>query len=225
MAPPFQRARKPEEREERITRLLDSAHAMLREGMPVADLSLNGLARRAGMAKSNVYRYFESREAVLLALLEAEWAAWSHALVAEWPEAVACGVTADAVADRLARTLSARPLLGALTAVLPTVLEQNLSEAALARFKRAAHALVSGIGADLAARAPGPSAAAYAELVVHLSMVVAGVYPNAYPNPVVARVLEADPTLQTLFRRDYEQDLRRISRALLREMEGAAGTP
>ena len=224
MAPPFQRARKPEEREERIARLLDSAHAMLLEGMPVAALSLNGLAKRAGMAKSNVYRYFESREAVLLALLQGEWAAWSRALVTDWPEDPV-GVTAHAVADRLARTLAARPLLGALTAVLPTVLEQNLSEAAIARFKREAHALVSAVGADLAARAPGPSAAAYAELVLQLSMVVAGVYPNAFPHGAVARVLEADPALRSVFQRDYEGDLRRIGLALLLTLDGAARAP
>lgn len=32
--------------------------------MPVAKLSLNELSRRIGLAKSNVLRYFESREAV-----------------------------------------------------------------------------------------------------------------------------------------------------------------
>ena len=30
--------------------------------MPVAELSLNELSRRVGLAKSNVLRYFESRE-------------------------------------------------------------------------------------------------------------------------------------------------------------------
>ncbi|MEU6392218.1 hypothetical protein [Streptomyces sp. NPDC046939] len=34
--------------------------------MPVAKVSLNGLSRRVGLAKSNVLRYFESREAILL---------------------------------------------------------------------------------------------------------------------------------------------------------------
>jgi hypothetical protein len=43
------------------------AAAMLRE-MPVAELSLNELSRRVGLAKSNVLRYFETREAVLLEL-------------------------------------------------------------------------------------------------------------------------------------------------------------
>ncbi|HHH28079.1 MAG TPA: TetR family transcriptional regulator [Polyangiaceae bacterium] len=39
-------------------------------------LSLNELAKRAGMAKPNIYRYLESRQAVLLALLDDRTARW-----------------------------------------------------------------------------------------------------------------------------------------------------
>jgi AcrR family transcriptional regulator len=41
--------------------------------MPVAQITLNELSRRVGLAKSNVLRYFESREAVLLELLDSAW--------------------------------------------------------------------------------------------------------------------------------------------------------
>ncbi len=44
--------------------------------MPVAKLSLNELSRRVALAKANVLRYFESREAVLLDLLDAEIRDW-----------------------------------------------------------------------------------------------------------------------------------------------------
>src|ERR1700727_3854151 len=68
----FQRARSAEQREVRRRAILDTAAAMLAE-MPVAEVTLNELSRRVGLAKSNVLRYFESREAVLLDLLGAEW--------------------------------------------------------------------------------------------------------------------------------------------------------
>ena len=67
----FQRARNEEQREIRRRAILDTAAAMLDE-MSVAEVSLNELSRRVGLAKSNVLRYFESREAVLLDLLDAE---------------------------------------------------------------------------------------------------------------------------------------------------------
>ena len=71
----FQRARSEEQREARRQAILGAAAAMLAE-MPVAEVTLNELSRRAGLAKSNVLRYFESREAVLLELLDAAWQDW-----------------------------------------------------------------------------------------------------------------------------------------------------
>ena len=71
----FQRARSEEQREIRRQAILDTAAAMLDE-MPVAEVSLNELSRRVGLAKSNVLRYFESREAVLLELLDGVLREW-----------------------------------------------------------------------------------------------------------------------------------------------------
>ncbi len=82
MATTFQRARSDEQRAIRRQTILDTAAAMLAE-MPVAELSLNELSRRVGLAKSNVLRYFDSREAVLLELLDS--------LTSEWLEHLAAG--------------------------------------------------------------------------------------------------------------------------------------
>lgn len=71
----FKRAKTDEQRAERRRRILETAATMLTE-MPVAKLSLNELSRRVGLAKSNVLRYFESREAVLLDLLDVELREW-----------------------------------------------------------------------------------------------------------------------------------------------------
>ena len=83
----FQRARSEEQREARRQAILAAAAAMLAE-MPVAGVTLNELSRRAGLAKSNVLRYFESREAVLLELLDAAWRDWLAQLDAELADAV-----------------------------------------------------------------------------------------------------------------------------------------
>src|SRR6202451_4812423 len=77
----FQRARSEEQREARRRAILGAATAMLAE-MPVAEVTLNELSRRVGLAKSNVLRYFESREAVLLELLDSAWQEWLTALEA-----------------------------------------------------------------------------------------------------------------------------------------------
>ena len=63
----FQRARRPEQREARRQAILDAAAAMLAESS-VTEVSLRELSKRVGLAKSNVLRYFESREEVFLEL-------------------------------------------------------------------------------------------------------------------------------------------------------------
>lgn len=78
----FRRARSEEQREIRRRAILDTAAAMLAE-MPVAEVSLNELSRRVGLAKSNVLRYFESREAVLLELLDDFLGTWLDQLGTE----------------------------------------------------------------------------------------------------------------------------------------------
>src|SRR6476659_575656 len=113
MATTFQRARSDEQRALRSQAILDTAAAMLQE-MPVADVSLNELSRRVGLAKSNVLNYFESREAVLLELSSKELTAWVEDLAAALA-GVAPTAAADERAERLVSavvsTLAARPVL------------------------------------------------------------------------------------------------------------------
>lgn len=55
------------------------AREMLAE-KSVGDISLRELADRVGLAKSNVLRYFDSREAIFLEVLDEEFGAWLSGL-------------------------------------------------------------------------------------------------------------------------------------------------
>ncbi|MDT8913074.1 TetR/AcrR family transcriptional regulator [Amycolatopsis sp. PS_44_ISF1] len=136
----FQRARTEEQREARRRAILDAASAMLDE-MPVAAVTLNELSRRAGLAKPNVVRYFESREAVLLELLDRFLREWLAELAGE----LAAGVDrsrpmterAAAVAEVLSRSLAGRVVLCELFGAQGSVLEHNVSVEVVTRYKRA----------------------------------------------------------------------------------------
>ena len=213
----FQRARSEEQRQVRRRAILDTAAAMLVE-MPVAQLRLNELSRRAGLAKSNVLRYFESREAVLLELLDIEFREW----LATLPDELADGVdaTADVPARReqlaqvIARSLATRPVLCDLVSAQAAVLERNVSSAVAARFKRAAVASVSVLaGAVLAHLSelgePG------AERFAALAMLVAGaVWTNAQPSAAMLAAYEADPALAAM-RMDVTETVREILATVL----------
>ena len=136
----FQRARSEEQREIRRQAILDTAAAML-EVMPVSEVTLNELSRRAGLAKSNVLRYFESREAILLELLDRATLLWLSELPAQLAAGVAPdgtpGERGDQLAVVLARSVAPRRELCDLLSAQASVLEHNVSTEVVARYKRA----------------------------------------------------------------------------------------
>lgn len=212
----FRRARQPEQKAERRAHVLATARAMLGEGaVDLGMLSLNELARRAGMAKSNLYRYFETREAVLLALLWEEWVSWYEHMAASYRQPARGRPMLDALVRHLARTLGARPLLCALTTALPSVLERNLSEEAIREVKMRSLASFREIGGFLASRVPALSAEQYAQLLSDGVCIIAGLYPIAFPAQASARVIAAPEF--ALFRRDLARDLERFLLALARD--------
>jgi AcrR family transcriptional regulator len=161
MATTFQRARSDEQRAVRTRAILETATAMLEE-MPVADLSLNELSRRVGLAKSNVLRYFESREAVLLELLTGALREWLDHLAADLPTAVGRGSAfprrAEQLADALAGSLVARPVLCDLISAQAGVLERNVSVEAIVRSKLTTLEDAEGFAALVRAALPELSA-------------------------------------------------------------------
>ncbi len=71
----YQRARRPEQKEERREAILAAARDLAVE-RSVRAVSLGDIAREVGLAKSNLLRYFESREEIFLTLLLREWEGW-----------------------------------------------------------------------------------------------------------------------------------------------------
>src|SRR5216684_2594323 len=120
----FQRARRPEHKQQRRVAILDAARGLARE-RGVQAVTLGDIADRVGMAKSNVLRYFETREEVYLQLTLEAYAEWSTA-VADSLEGVR-PTTPIKLADVLVDSLAERPLLCDLAAHVSSTLEHNVS--------------------------------------------------------------------------------------------------
>lgn len=214
----FQRARRPEQKEERRQHLLDTARTALRGGMELSELGLNELARQAQMTKSNVYRYFENREALLLAMLEEESAQWSAELGACL--AAATPVTPERIARDFARACAARPLMCRLFSILPSIIERNVSSERLAEFKRNSLGLMAGVAQQMHGAAPTLPFTAYVEFLRLAIALMIGLWPLATPAAALAGVLEL-PELQPL-RYDFEADLGTALLLALRGLETRA---
>jgi AcrR family transcriptional regulator len=193
----FQRARTEEQREIRRRAILDTASAMLDE-MPVAAVTLNELSRRVGLAKPNVLRYFESREAVLLELLDRFLQEWLADLATELAADVDANQPmaerAEAVAEILSRSLSGRAVLCDLFGAQGSVLEHNVSVEVVARYKRASLERLTTMAALL--RKHLPELGENATLLSLQTMVLAGAL-SAYstPPPSLQAAYQAEPDL------------------------------
>ncbi len=189
--------------------ILDAAAGMLDE-MSVSDVSLNELSRRVGLAKSNVLRYFESREAILLELLDRTWKRWTAGL----PEALSAAVTpeesparrAEQFATAVTGSLAPYRVLCDLLSAYAGVLEHNVSPEVAARYKRAAVANVEEL-ADLA-RAHLPELGERAtRLAASVIMMIGAVWTHARPSPSMLAAYAADPSL-ALWKMDFATALR-----------------
>jgi AcrR family transcriptional regulator len=212
----FQRARSQEQREVRRRAILDTAAAMLAE-MPVAEVTLSELSRRVGLAKSNVLRYFESREAVLLELLDSAWQEWLAALEAGLAGAVDTtappATRGDQLAAALAASLAGRPVLCDLLSAQAAVLERNVSTQVAAAYKRAALADVSRLG-RLVHRYLGELGEHDAERLAAGAVLVAGaLWAHAQPSAAVLAAYEADPGLAVMAT-DFTATLREVLEVL-----------
>lgn len=214
----FQRARSQQQREARQQAILAAAAVMLTE-MPVAQVSLNELSRRAGLAKSNVLRYFESREAVLLELLDVAWRSWLDRLATELDAAVPGRATADErvnqVADALAGSLAAEPVLCDLLNAQAAVLERNVSPQVAARYKRMALANVAALGALLARQLPGLGQQDAFRLSGAVLMMTAALWPHTQPSAAMLAAYQADPELAAM-RLDFRTTLGEAAALLIR---------
>ncbi|SEU43279.1 TetR family transcriptional regulator [Nonomuraea wenchangensis] len=185
----FLRARRPEHKEQRRQAILDAARE-LAAASGVRTVSLGAVAEAVGLAKSNIVRYFGTREEIYLQLAAEEWLAWSAAVAERLPEAT----DPEAVVTALAETLAARPLFCDLLGNTSTSLEHNVSVPAAHAFKRTVVGTVAELGARIAPAA-GLTPAEGLELAAAAAGLAGVLYPAANPSPVLVQVYAQDAEL------------------------------
>lgn len=186
----FVRARRPEQKRQRREALLAAARELaVRSG--VRNVSLGGVAAAAGLAKSNVARYFGTREEIFLELAAEEWQGWERAVAARLGEA---GPATDVIAA-LAETLGDRPLFCDMLGHLSTNLEHNVSVPAARAFKRVVLRVVADLGARVAHAHPDLTETEGGEMVGLATGLAGFLYPVANPSEALAELYAQDPDI------------------------------
>lgn len=208
----FQRARRPEHKQQRHDAILSAARALaVRDS--VRAISLADIAEQVGMHKSALLRYFTTRDEIYLVIAEEEWENWAtaarDALASARPGSIA------GVADALATTLAARPLLCDLLAHVPLNLERNVPLDSVRRYKVHVIALVTEVMRDVNAVLPALTETDLMDLVVTVSAVAASLHQIAHPPPALAALYRDDPALGHAAV-DFVPTLRRITETFLK---------
>ncbi|MCF6468604.1 TetR/AcrR family transcriptional regulator [Nonomuraea sp. MG754425] len=185
----FLRARRPEHKQQRREAILAAARELARAS-GVGNVSLGAVAESVGLAKSNIVRYFGSREEIYLELLTEEWRQWAADAAARLR---AGGGPAEAM-TALAETIVARPLFCDLLSHAATSLEHNVSVPVARAFKHTVHDLIAEMGAEVAG-ATELTQREGGELVAAASGLAGMLYPAANPPPALAQVYAEDPEL------------------------------
>jgi len=140
-----QRAVTDSQKSERRSEILAAAEAHLR-AVGLEGFSMEFLAQQLGLARGTLYRYFATREEVLLALYAVQRAAWADELI----DAVRPGMSDEEFVQCFLDRTRADPLLLKLRARLESVIEHNVPEARLIESKLLMQELVARVSGHVA---------------------------------------------------------------------------
>lgn len=207
----FRRAVKEDQKKQRRESILNGA-ADLFSRLSWDQVSLNGIAREAGFTKSNVYRYFSSKDEIFLTLLEDDFHRFENMLIAKLQEAKSESIESFAVEWRNCLTEHQRLLK--LIPQLSLSMEKNSSKPAIKKFKLSVHQINQRLSRQLMELFPRMDEAGCHEFIMLQIALIAGLYPMAQYSPLVAQAL--DELGMEYFQLNFFDEIERATIIMLR---------
>jgi len=183
----FVRARRPEHKQQRRDAILAAARDLALE-RGIRAVTLGDLAASVGLAKSNVVRYFGTREEIFVELFSEEGLRLRETLGPRLAH-----VTEESLPRVLAGALMEHELFCELLSQLTTHLEHNVSYPAAERLKVTSTAVVGELARELARRPVGLDVEQATLLLTATSQIGAGLWSASRPSEVVLQVYAAHP--------------------------------
>ena len=168
----WERARSEEQIEYRINEILE-ATAKLYEEYRFEEITFVMIAKEAGFTRSNLYRYFKTKEDIFLKLLSQDIVAWSKDIQEIFTAEVN---SLSDFAKRWVETFLKHKRMLEIYTILYTMLEKNATLEALVDFKRA---LIADTGLSVATLSTvlGISPEAAMEFLYASMSFMIGIYP------------------------------------------------
>lgn len=184
----WKRARQPEQKAARRQAILDAARSLFTE-LSYDEISLNGIARRAGMNKANVYRYFSTREEIFLTIYEAEQDEFIRSLIERLKKIRSKDAVGAICRVWVAVAREHRALLDLLPQ-LSTSMEKNSSVEQLVRFKKLMFERVGELLQTLESVYPQLSSQRWSVVVQCAVSMMAGLWPFCNPGENVVEAMQ-----------------------------------
>jgi len=211
----WQRARTDEQKLQRIEAILE-ATARLYEVSSFERITLAAIAREANFTRSNLYKYFRSKEEIFFEFLKQDVRLWRRDLVGDYANIASCSV--ETFADIWVKVLMRHQRLLRLVSVLYAHLEKKASRESLVGFKKMASHEFSQVSALLCRLFPDlPSEQALTFLQQQLAASI-GLYTMTDLSATQRRVLEM-PEFQH-FQLDFADSFRTAVTCLLKGLLG-----
>lgn len=197
----FVRARSDAHRAVRRQAILDAASELLADAHPT-EITLGQLASRANMVKSNVQRYFESREAVLLELLLQQSQRCSAEIIRKLRRRIDPAASfeerARVVASVLAETAAKYPQMCQLLGAQSVILERTIAIHTAITHKTAVARTMSELAETVAVVLPELQPEEAARVTETTIMLIGTVWAVTHPPQAVAEAYRQNPELRLL---------------------------
>ena len=184
----WKRARSAEQKAVRFKEILEAAYSLF-EKESYEQISLNGIARCAGISKPNIYRYFCSREEIFLKIFEEEFWGWLDELIeaaGEFSSKSSCREIAEKIADITAN----RKKLLRLAPYLLLSLEKSASFKEVYEFKKKGLEAKKKLGEVLYANIPHIFSPSSADRFNVVFSVISGLSPMEFRSGALKKVME-----------------------------------
>jgi AcrR family transcriptional regulator len=204
-----------DQRQERRQVLLDAAWQLF-QNTPYEQVSITDVARAAKLAKGTIYLYFNTKETLFLAVQEQQLKEWFDALEEEF---LTLTGRADAteVAYVICGTLSVRPALARLLAILHVILEQNIDYPTALAFKQMLLERITLLGEKLETCLPNLQPGQGAQAAMWIYTFLLGLHQLTNPAPVVREVIQNEPGME-VFSFDFCAECKAVITTILTGM-------
>ncbi|MBP0030524.1 TetR family transcriptional regulator [Roseofilum reptotaenium CS-1145] len=200
----FKRARQTEQKAERRAGILAKARELCAEH-GILNWSLNELGRRAEVNKSNLYRYFGSREEILMTLMTEE----TGAFVTAFKEATAGRtLTAREFAKIIAQQYATQSFLCDLLSLSSTLFEHNVDLEKIRDIKLGSLSQMDEIAQVIADCLSGVDEDVAGQIAFTSGVMTAGLWPMANPAAPMRKLAQFEGLERLHF--DFESQMEQM---------------